>query len=491
MKLKKIAVLVAIAAGSAPVLATNGMNMEGYGPVATGMGGAAMAYDHGTAGMINNPATIGFLPSGTSRLDVAIGGLHPKITTSAGPMSVDSGGKEYYMPAIGYTRKDGPLAWGIGMMAQGGMGTEYGSTSLMSGYSSMTGASQGMTGQNQRSELGIGRIMLPISYDVSNSLKLAGSLDFLWGGLDMQMGMSGQMFGQMMQAGNVGGTMLQGLGGLMNAGLGGACPAAGSPALGGACINDVNWAQFDFSQGTNKMKQRATTTGWAGNIGFTWQANPKLSIGGVYHAKTHLKDMEGDATVTMNVRAGAGNGAPGTGQDISMPITGKIKIVNFQWPETYGIGMAYQVNDALMIASDYKRIRWSRVMDAFRMTFVADSGMFAGADMSATLTQNWKDQDVFMIGAAYKVSAPLTVRVGVNLANNPIPDGLMNPLFPATVKDHYAFGLGYELSKASSMDFAYTYAPKVSVTNASNPAMPITTTHAQTHNWQLMYSQRF
>jgi long-chain fatty acid transport protein len=149
------------------------------------------------------------------------------------------------------------------------------------------------------------------------------------------------------------------------------------------------------------------------------------------------------------------------------------------------------VNDALMIASDYKRIRWSRVMDAFRMTFVADSGMFAGADMSATLTQNWKDQDVFMIGAAYKVSAPLTVRVGVNLANNPIPDGLMNPLFPATVKDHYAFGLGYELSKASSMDFAYTYAPKVSVTNASNPAMPITTTHAQTHNWQLMYSQRF
>ena len=35
--------------------ATNGMLMEAYGPVAAGLGGAALAYDNGGAAMANNP----------------------------------------------------------------------------------------------------------------------------------------------------------------------------------------------------------------------------------------------------------------------------------------------------------------------------------------------------------------------------------------------------------------------------------------------------
>jgi len=61
--------------------ATNGMNMEGYGPIATGMGGASMAYDNGTAAMMNNPATLSLMDS-KARLDLAIGFLSPDITSS-------------------------------------------------------------------------------------------------------------------------------------------------------------------------------------------------------------------------------------------------------------------------------------------------------------------------------------------------------------------------------------------------------------------------
>ena len=50
--------------------ATNGMNMEGYGPVAPAMGGASMAYDNGTAAVINNPATLSLMDE-KGRLDVA------------------------------------------------------------------------------------------------------------------------------------------------------------------------------------------------------------------------------------------------------------------------------------------------------------------------------------------------------------------------------------------------------------------------------------
>lgn len=480
MKLKKIAVLVAAAAGSASALATNGMNMEGYGPVATGMGGASFAYYNGNAGMINNPATLGMMPDGTARLDIAIGGLHPDVTTTmTGMPSADSGGTAYYMPAVGYARKNGKLTYGLGMMAQGGMGTEYGTDSFLSGYQSAgyllsmgAAGSQGTSNAANRSELGIGRVMLPVSYDVSNTFRVGGSLDFLWGGLDLQMVMPGAMFAQ-----------FTGFGGASPSALG---KASGSmvTAFGGFGLQDVNWAQFDFSKGDNKMTQELTTTGWAGNVGFVWQAAPNVSIGGIYHAKTSLKDMEGSGAVNMSVVMG---GAP-----VPMSVTGKLKIVDFQWPETYGLGISYQANDKLMIAADYKRIGWANVMKNFNMSFTADgnSGMLAGlngAVMDATLYQNWDDQNVVMLGMAYKTSEALTLRAGLNLANNPVPNEFMNPLFPAIIKDHVTIGAGFALNKKASVDFSFTYAPEVS---AANTNMGVTTVHSQT-NWQLMYSNRF
>lgn len=483
MKLKKIAALIAIAGLSAPAFATNGMNMEGYGPVATGMGGASYAYDNGSAGMINNPATLGMMKSGTSRFDIAVGGLHPDVTTKMNGMpNANSGGDAYYMPAMGYIRKDGKLSYGVGMMAQGGMGTEYGSNSFMSGnpaVPSMLGAMAMPTAaerQGNRSELGIGRLMFPLAYDVSDNLKVGGSIDYLWGGLDLQMVMSGQDFGR-----------FAGMSPLGASPSGAVSPTstmlgafAGFMAMPGF---DLQWAQFDFSEGSNKMKQRLKTDGWAGNIGFQWQATPQLSIGAVYHAKTSLGDMEGKGSIKMGTPMGV------------IGVSGKLKVVDFQWPETYGIGLAYQVNDQLMIAADYKRIGWEKVMKNFNMSFVADAAQanpmaagMGGTTMDATLYQNWRDQNVFMIGASYKYNPALTLRAGVNLANNPIPNAYMNPLFPATIQNSLAFGFGYAFSPAASVDFSLTHAPSVSATNSN---MGVTTTHAQSNNWQLMYSQRF
>lgn len=480
MKLKKIAALLAIAGISAPVFATNGMNMEGYGPVATGMGGASYAYDNGTAGMINNPATLGMMPSGTARFDIAIGGLHPNVDSSMMGMKASSGGDAYYMPAVGYVRKTDRLTYGIGMMAQGGMGTEYGTDTFLSGSQSMmTGAFGPSSGQENRSELGIGRLMFPLAFDITDTFKLGGSIDYLWGGLDLQMTMTGGQFAQV-------------LGGMSN--MASVTPASTLPAAFGGFMAmpgfDVTWAQFDFSEGDNKMKQRLKTNGWAGNIGFQWQASPQLSIGAVYHAKTNLKDMSGNGAMKMGVPAGMT--ADGSG---IMAVTGKLKVVDFQWPETFGIGLAYQVNDRLMLAADYKRIGWADTMKDFKMSFVADSGAantamgMAGQTMGIVMPQEWDDQNVLMLGASYKYSNALTLRAGVNLADNPVPNKYVFYLFPATIKNHYTLGFGYAFNQAGSLDFSYSYAPEVSTQNSFSTG--VKTTHEQTHNWQLMYSHRF
>ena len=437
MKLKKIAALLAIAGISAPAFATNGMNMEGYGPIATGMGGASMAYDNGTAGVANNPATIGMMKSGTARFDLAVGGLHPDVNAKrAGFPDANSGGDAYYMPAVGYVRKDGKLTYGVGVFAQGGMGTEYAANSFMAAGS----------GTDARSELGVGRLIFPLAYDVSPDFTVGGSVDFVWATLDMKMAASGAQLGGMVTG------------------------ASGNIALDLAPLGGAPWARIDFSD-SNDFSGSAKGTGWAGKLGFTYRASKQLTFGAVYQSKTSLSDLETGAT-------GAAMTAFGGFAD-----SGRIKVRNFQWPETYAIGLAFQATPQWLVVADVKQINWSKVMKDFKMTYVS-AGM--GGSIDFTLPQEWKDQTVLQLGATYQMNEQLALRFGVNTARNPVPDTYLNALFPAIIKEQYTFGVGYKFSQTADLNGSLTYAPKVTQTAGSG----ITSEHSQT-NWQLMYSNRF
>jgi long-chain fatty acid transport protein len=487
MQLKKIAVAVAAAWIAVPAMATNGMNMEGYGPVATAMGGASFAYDNGTAGVINNPATLGFMAAGTSRLDVALGGLHPDVSSQG----KDSSANSFFMPAAGYVRKDGNIAWGAGMMAQGGMGTKYSNAgafgSPLLGMNFATGQGYGISdpGFENKSEVGVGRLIFPLSYSVNNALNVGASIDYVWAGMDIRWLIDGVHFGSMMMPGGklgwIDGSMKDGFMGAAQQGM----------------FSSLDWGYFNFNTDST-FSQKAKSNGWAGNLGFTYVVSPQLTIGGVYHAKTRLDDMTTD-NAAMGTFAVSG-GMMGTGQVI--PIVGKVTIRNFQWPETYGIGMAFKASDQLTVVADYKRVNWADVMKSFNMVFTANGTQsnpmaqgFAGSTMNVTYYQNWKNQDVVMVGAAYAPGGALTYRGGINYASNPIPDEYVSPLFPAITKLHIMGGVGYRMSKAASLDFSLVYVPKVTVTNrwassvggaGSNQEISMSQL-----NWQAMYSHRF
>jgi len=140
-----------------------------------------------------------------------------------------------------------------------------------------------------------------------------------------------------------------------------------------------------------------------------------------------------------------------------------------------------------MLAVDYKRIGWAKVMKNFHMTFTSPD--MGGLNMDMTMPQNWVDQDVFNIGLAYRANEALTLRAGMNLANNPVPDNTVNPLFPAIIKNHYTIGAGYAFDKVSELNGSLVYAPKVTVT-APAASGGYTIDHSQT-NWQMMYTHRF
>lgn len=456
--------------------ATNGMNMEGYGPIASAMGGASQAYDNGTAAMMNNPATIGLMDEG-DRLDLFFGFLGPDVESEAMGMKTESDGTAYYMPALGYVRKRENLTVGIGMYGQGGMGTEYGSTGFMS-----MGA-----GLENRTELSVGRVIAPLSFNVNDKLTIGGSLDFVWAGLDLRMAMSEAQFGDLADPrqqtlGTASGSLVNAFGTMYE-------------PFGGSGINRLDYAYFDYSNGS-RFSGKARGYGGAAKLGATYKFSNRLTVGASYHSETRLGDMEtGDAQIRMAVNANFGGGY----QDYDIPVTGKISVKDFQWPSTWAVGAAFQATDRLLLVGDIKRINWADTMQNFRMVFTADATQanplamgFAGLELDSALFQNWADQTVYQIGAAYQVSKQLTLRAGLNYAENPVPDQYLNALFPAIVERHISTGFGYAFNAAQTIDFSLQHAPEVSATNPGNGSTipAVTSRHSQT-SFQFIYSHRF
>lgn len=147
--------------------ATNGMLMEAYGPVAAGLGGAALAYDNGGAAMANNPATLALMAPG-SRIDLMLGHVGPDVSaTGMGTSRADS----FSMPAFGYVRKQGDWTYGVGIYGQGGMGTEYASGDM--------------------AQVGVGRVIFPLAWNAGERLTVGGSVDVVWAGMDLVADING------------------------------------------------------------------------------------------------------------------------------------------------------------------------------------------------------------------------------------------------------------------------------------------------------------
>jgi long-chain fatty acid transport protein len=488
-----LVIVVVLFAMTTTVLATNGMDLEGYGPIATGMGGASMAYNNGTAGFMNNPATLSLLPSGW-HLDIALGMLGPHVdavvATPNGTLKAKSKATAFFMPTLGLVRKQCKLVYGLGVFGQGGMGTEYSKTSWMADPSQ--GADTALTeGLVNRSEVSVGRAMGAFGYDVTDKLSVTVTADFVWAGIDLQMVMSEVQFQNLAnpQAQTIGiasGTLFNTFGQMYE-------------PFGGHGISRLYHAYFDFSN-DNAFTGEATNYGFAGKIGVIFRATPKLTFGAMYQSQTMLGDLKtNNAKLSMgvNIDPGIFQGQPtGSYQDMIIPVTGKIAILNFQWPATFGAGAAYQATEKLMLAADFKYIMWSQVMKNFKMSFTADNtaenGGFAGLVMDATLFQKWEDQAVIAAGGSYRITNQLTLRAGFNYGKNPVPEKYLNALFPAIVETHGTIGGGYEFNPNNQVNVSITTAFKKEVTNPGNGStIPAVTSNHSQLNASIMFSHSF
>ncbi len=124
---RRVTLITAVAlAATTSALATNGLYLTGYGAETLGRGGANVAVSDRTLGLNSNPAGIAQLQGNHYTLGLAL--LAPQLEFENMTNAATDGEDRFFpLPAFAWVRsgKDTPWAFGLGFLAQGGMGATF------------------------------------------------------------------------------------------------------------------------------------------------------------------------------------------------------------------------------------------------------------------------------------------------------------------------------------------------------------------------------
>ena len=449
MTTKKIIALAlgsALAGGSQLAQATDVFRLEGYGAVSRSMGGTAVAHDVGPAGMMTNPATLSLMSDGDQALiglDLVTTDINVKNKATGESVSSDTHSNNrgpYMAPEAAFTKRIGAWSFGVGAFAQGGLGVEYGSSSFLS--KDVLGQP---TGLENSSRLLVLNIPFAASFQATDKLTIAGSIDAMWQGLNLDLLLTTSQVGSLYMNGRANGSLVDNV--LL-------------PNLA-----HITGAHFSLTK-DQFLGSGVDAWGYGGKLGMLYKATPETTLGASYSFKSQMDDMDGRATLTAVFDSGA-----------QVPITGKIRIKDFQMPAHLDLGVSQRLSSQWMVTADVSRVFWKDVMKDIKVAFVADSGL----DINILLPQDYRDQTILSLGTAYDLNDYLTLRGGLRFASQALRSSTLFAVIPATPTKHLSAGLTYSFSKQSKLDFAYSHAFKETMDNTSlpNTSAPIEVTHAQ------------
>ena len=152
---------------------------------------------------------------------------------------------------------------------------------------------------------------------------------------------------------------------------------------------------------------------------------------------------------------------------------------DFDIPENYAIGIAYEYTTASHITFDIQQINY-RGVKAFEHEgpLASDPAKFyplcndpndaneCKLGGSLGMGFGWTNQTVFKLGIDYMINDKWIIRGGWAYAEAPIPDDqiLFALLAPATVEHHITGGATYNWNKDIELSFSVVYAPKETIT---------------------------
>jgi long-chain fatty acid transport protein len=201
-----------------------------------------------------------------------------------------------------------------------------------------------------------------------------------------------------------------------------------------------------ISSSPTKLTNNNHDSSWGWGLGFGWtgKITPTLTLGAVYQSKTSMQNF--DDYKGLFAEKG-----------------------DFDIPENFGFGMAWQATPALMVAADIQRINYEDIKSiANPLRFPPGPGQLLGNSGGSGF--GWKDMTVYKIGFAYDINQAWTVRAGYNHGSQPIPSSqtFFNILAPGVVEDHLTLGATWRLPGNGEVSFMYMHAFEKKVKGAGS-----------------------
>jgi long-chain fatty acid transport protein len=193
-------------------------------------------------------------------------------------------------------------------------------------------------------------------------------------------------------------------------------------------------------------------------LGLMYKPNDWLTVGAAYNNKVDL-DLEGQMRVNLS--------AMGLGTVTYRDAEAK----NIDQPREFGVGVAVQATDKLLVALELNWINWSDAVTQGVISASDPDDPAAPPTLNNTIDNNWRDQYVIAVGIAYQWNDRTLLRAGYNYGRNPIPDEHLNPLLNTIAEHHLTLGFGRVLSKAWRIDGAFEWDIRNDVTY-TNPQLP-------------------
>lgn len=398
---KALTLLTLALAGNA--LATNGMNLIGYGAYSALLAGGRMGNANPTA-MVGNPALLAEIEQ--PMLCGSLTLLMPSLTyTDHVPMGMGMPGEgavmndavegekaTFPLPYLGYARPLGQkMVVGVCGYAQGGMGVDFQDLNTAFG-----------TQDDIYSNVAYMRVTGGFAYKASEHSAV---------GLSLSMGYAMLDFDYFPH------TVID-----MNGDL--------QPDFNGMSVKDL------------------TSFGYNARLGFSSKAlDQKLSWGAWFGTQAAV-DFDG-GTLTF------AQGMPDGSNDFD------VRFKDFSWPAEIGAGFAYTVNPRVSIYSDLVHYGWRNAVDEPAL----ETEVEMINSMLPPFTMNWENRTAVSMGCKVQVLPTLAILAGYNHGASPVPSRTLNALFPAIVEDHFTLGAKYQMGGWALVG-GLEMVPQASQTNA-------------------------
>lgn len=204
---------------------------------------------------------------------------------------------------------------------------------------------------------------------------------------------------------------------------------------------------FDFTGAPISRDMEGDTFGVGYNLALAFRPSNDVKIGITYRSKIDL-DLEGDADLsfyngTLYTYSGSAS--------VEVPL-----------PAVLNLAIAKTWNDNFTLELNYERVYWS-ALEAFDFEF-SDPTNPAVIYFGTPLEKNWKDTNVFRVGAAYVPNDRLTLMAGFAIDETPVPDSTIGFELPDSDAKVYSLGFRYKQSENLSWGMALLYDDKESRT---------------------------